>query len=113
MELSELEYELPPGLIAQHPAARRDASRLLVYERATREVRNRTFDQLQDELHGELVGELHPATCATALAPWVLPEALTVNRFTVSTLPSENSSVNTPRRLPTSHWTGRSSCWSI
>src|SRR5690242_1523034 len=54
MDLSELEYELPPELIAQHPAERRDASRLLVYERATGFVRHRTFDELPDELHGEL-----------------------------------------------------------
>jgi S-adenosylmethionine:tRNA ribosyltransferase-isomerase len=55
MELSELEYELPPELIAQHPAERRDASRLLVYDRTTGAVRQRTFAELPDELHGELV----------------------------------------------------------
>jgi S-adenosylmethionine:tRNA ribosyltransferase-isomerase len=55
MDLSELDYELPPELIAQHPAERRDASRLLVYERATGAVRHRTFDELPLELAGELV----------------------------------------------------------
>jgi S-adenosylmethionine:tRNA ribosyltransferase-isomerase len=55
MELSELDYELPPELIAQHPAERRDASRLLVYERETGTVRHRTFVDLRDELRGELV----------------------------------------------------------
>ena len=55
MDLSELEYELPAELIAQHPAERRDASRLLVYERATGAVRHRTFEQLPEELAGELV----------------------------------------------------------
>jgi S-adenosylmethionine:tRNA ribosyltransferase-isomerase len=54
MDLSELDYELPPELIAQHPAARRDASRLLVYERATGAVRHRTFGELPAELRGEL-----------------------------------------------------------
>ena len=54
MDLSELDYELPPELIAQHPAARRDASRLLVYERETGAVRHRAFGELPDELHGEL-----------------------------------------------------------
>ena len=55
MDLSELDYELPPDLIAQHPAERRDASRLLVYERETGEVRYRSFAELPEELHGELV----------------------------------------------------------
>jgi S-adenosylmethionine:tRNA ribosyltransferase-isomerase len=55
MDLSELDYELPPELIAQHPAERRDASRLLVYERSTGAIRHRTFAELPDELHGELV----------------------------------------------------------
>ena len=55
MDLSELDYELPPELIAQDPTARRGASRLLVYERGTRAVRHRTFNELPDELHGELV----------------------------------------------------------
>src|SRR5437667_4124871 len=55
MDLSELDYELPPELIAQHPAERRDASRLLVYERATGAVRHRSFRELPEELHGELV----------------------------------------------------------
>jgi S-adenosylmethionine:tRNA ribosyltransferase-isomerase len=50
MELSELDYELPPELIAQHPAERRDASRLLVYERRTGTIRHRTFDELPEEL---------------------------------------------------------------
>jgi S-adenosylmethionine:tRNA ribosyltransferase-isomerase len=55
MDLSELDYELPPELIAQDPAERRDASRLLVYERATGSVRHRTFGGLPDELDGELI----------------------------------------------------------
>jgi S-adenosylmethionine:tRNA ribosyltransferase-isomerase len=56
MKLSELDYELPPELIAQRPLERRDASRLLVYERATREVRHRKFSELPEELaEGELV----------------------------------------------------------
>jgi len=55
MDLSELDYELPPELIAQHPAERRDASRLLVYDRATGETRHRAFHELEEELQGELV----------------------------------------------------------
>ena len=34
MESRELDYDLPPELIAQHPADRRDESRLLVFDRA-------------------------------------------------------------------------------
>jgi S-adenosylmethionine:tRNA ribosyltransferase-isomerase len=55
MDLIELDYELPPELIAQHPAERRDASQLLVYERESGAVRHRTFAQLPEELRGELV----------------------------------------------------------
>jgi S-adenosylmethionine:tRNA ribosyltransferase-isomerase len=56
METAELEYELPPELIAQRPAERRDESRLLVFERATGEVRHLRFSDLPDELaEGELV----------------------------------------------------------
>jgi S-adenosylmethionine:tRNA ribosyltransferase-isomerase len=55
MRSEELDYDLPPELIAQHPVAQRDASRLLVYERATGVVRHRRFTDLPDELDGELV----------------------------------------------------------
>jgi S-adenosylmethionine:tRNA ribosyltransferase-isomerase len=56
MKVSELDYELPSELIAQHPLDRRDDSRLLVYERASAEVRHRRFSELPEELvRGELV----------------------------------------------------------
>src|SRR5713226_97054 len=56
MESSALDYDLPPELIAQKPADPRDSSRLLVYERATGEVRHRRFRELPEELtRGELV----------------------------------------------------------
>jgi S-adenosylmethionine:tRNA ribosyltransferase-isomerase len=54
MDASDLEYDLPQELIAQRPADRRDASRLLVYERATGAVRHRRFAELPDEVSGEL-----------------------------------------------------------
>jgi S-adenosylmethionine:tRNA ribosyltransferase-isomerase len=50
MNASELEYFLPSELIAQHPAERRDESRLLVYSRESREVRHRVFRDLPAEL---------------------------------------------------------------
>ena len=50
MRSAELDYELPPELIAQRPADRRDASRLLVYDRATGDVAHRHFSELPQEL---------------------------------------------------------------
>jgi S-adenosylmethionine:tRNA ribosyltransferase-isomerase len=50
MKLSELDYELPAELIAQRPLERRDESRLLVYDRATGDVRHRRFSELAEEL---------------------------------------------------------------
>ena len=46
MKSAELDYDLPPELIAQHPLERRDESRLLVYDRATGAVRHRVFGDL-------------------------------------------------------------------
>ena len=53
MDSSELDYDLPPELIAQRPVEPRDASRLLVYSRATGELRHRAFRDLPDELPAE------------------------------------------------------------
>jgi len=47
---AELDYDLPADLIAQQPAEPRSSARLLVYDRATREIRHRTFADLLDEL---------------------------------------------------------------
>ena len=55
MKSVELEYDLPPELIAQQPAERRDHSRLLVFDRATGEIRHRRFDELLNEVGGLLV----------------------------------------------------------
>jgi S-adenosylmethionine:tRNA ribosyltransferase-isomerase len=55
MKSSELDYALPPELIAQHPLERRDESRLLVYERADGSVRHRGFAGLPGELGDALV----------------------------------------------------------
>jgi len=53
MRADELDYALPQALIAQRPAARRDESRLLVYSRASEEVRHAVFRDLPDLLPPE------------------------------------------------------------
>jgi len=50
MNTSELDYELPPELIAQRPAANRDESRLLVVSREGGKPRHRRFRDLPEEL---------------------------------------------------------------
>src|ERR671932_1882036 len=55
MKSSVLDYDLPPELIAQRPAERRDASRLLVYDRASGAVRHRTFAELPEEIGDALI----------------------------------------------------------
>ena len=46
MKTSDFSYELPPELIAQHPAERRDASRLMTLNRATGEIGHYHFYDL-------------------------------------------------------------------
>jgi S-adenosylmethionine:tRNA ribosyltransferase-isomerase len=53
MKAADLDYALPPELIAQRPLVQRDRSRLLVFERSTGAVRHLRFDQLPDELPSE------------------------------------------------------------
>src|SRR5512133_1325792 len=55
MKTDELDYDLPPELIAQHPSARRDESRLLVFDRRGGGVQHRRFRELPDVLREELV----------------------------------------------------------
>src|SRR5437868_10100775 len=55
MRVDQLDYVLPPELIAQRPQARRDQSRLLVYDRVSGEVHHRTFAELPDVIGDALV----------------------------------------------------------
>jgi S-adenosylmethionine:tRNA ribosyltransferase-isomerase len=55
MKTRELDYDLPAELIAQHPVARRDESRLLVYPRVTQRVHEVRFAELPDVIGDALV----------------------------------------------------------
>ena len=56
MKTSDFEYELPPELIAQEPAAERDKCRLLVMDRATGELEDRIFCDIVDYVNpGDLL----------------------------------------------------------
>ncbi len=55
MRVDELDYDLPPELIAQRPEARRDQSRLLVHDRMSGQVHHRTFAELPDVAGDALV----------------------------------------------------------
>ncbi|MBT0654629.1 tRNA preQ1(34) S-adenosylmethionine ribosyltransferase-isomerase QueA [Geomobilimonas luticola] len=46
MELEEFDYHLPPELIAQVPAARRDAARLMTLERSTGKIGETVFSEV-------------------------------------------------------------------
>ena len=50
MDIADFEFELPPSAIAQEPLLERDASRLLVLDRATGRRRHCTFRDLPDWL---------------------------------------------------------------
>jgi S-adenosylmethionine:tRNA ribosyltransferase-isomerase len=70
MKTRELEYDLPPGLIAQHPVARRDESRLLVYDRMSERVDHRRFAELPD-----VVGDALTLVNDTRVVPARIPIA--------------------------------------
>jgi S-adenosylmethionine:tRNA ribosyltransferase-isomerase len=50
MHIANFDYHLPPELIAQTPIEPRDASRMLVLERATGQIEHRMFRDLPDYL---------------------------------------------------------------
>ncbi len=50
MKVADFDYELPPELIAQEPAARRDGARMLVLDRAKQTWEHRRFADLPDYL---------------------------------------------------------------
>lgn len=48
MDLAAFDYDLPPGLIAQTPLAKRDESRLMVLNRTNGRIAHQTFHQIID-----------------------------------------------------------------
>ena len=48
MKLSDFDYDLPPGYIAQHPLKKRDSSRLMLLNRKDRSIRHHSFQQIVD-----------------------------------------------------------------
>lgn len=53
MRLDELDYDLPPELIAQRPLPRRDSSRLLTVDRQSGAVQDHAFSEFPDLLRGD------------------------------------------------------------
>jgi S-adenosylmethionine:tRNA ribosyltransferase-isomerase len=53
MDVGEFDYELPPERIAQRPLAERDASRLLLLDRASGALEDRQFRELPEILRGD------------------------------------------------------------
>jgi len=68
MDVALFDYELPAELIAQEPAEPRDASRLLVLDRATGALEDRGFS--------DLVELLRPGDCLVANRSRVIPARL-------------------------------------
>lgn len=50
MNTADFNYNLPPELIAQRPLSQRDASRLMVLDRANKQISHQTFTDLLDYL---------------------------------------------------------------
>src|SRR3979490_1569989 len=53
MRLSDFNYELPPGNIAQRPLDQRDASRMLILDRARQDWEDFAFRSLPERLRGD------------------------------------------------------------
>jgi S-adenosylmethionine:tRNA ribosyltransferase-isomerase len=48
MKLSDYQYKIPPGLIAKFPTEERDKSKMMVLNRKTQEIENKTFEDIVD-----------------------------------------------------------------
>jgi S-adenosylmethionine:tRNA ribosyltransferase-isomerase len=70
----ELDYDLPPELIAQRPAEPRDASRLLVADRATGAVEHASFRDLPDLLPAGTLSVVNDTRVVAARIPLERPK---------------------------------------
>ena len=68
MNVKDFDYELPKELIAQDPLSDRSASRLLLLDRETGNIRHRVFK--------EIVGELQNGDCLVINNTKVIPARL-------------------------------------
>jgi S-adenosylmethionine:tRNA ribosyltransferase-isomerase len=68
MNIRDFDFDLPPELIAQRPAARRDDSRMMVVERATGRISHRAFRDFPDLLRGDELLVLNDAKVIPAKA---------------------------------------------
>src|SRR5262249_8308815 len=82
MKRRYLEYDRPPELIAQHPVARRDESRLLVYDRVSERVDHRRFAEVPDVL-GDALAVVNDTRVVPARIPIERPrgEVLLLERL--------------------------------
>jgi S-adenosylmethionine:tRNA ribosyltransferase-isomerase len=74
MRADELDYDLPPELIAQHPAEPRDASRLLVHDRATGATEHATFRDLPELLPAGTLSVVNDTRVVPARIPIERPK---------------------------------------
>ena len=72
MKTSDFEYELPPELIAQEPAAERDGCRLLVMDRVT--------GALEDRIFRDIIDYVNPGDLLVVNETRVLPARLLGNK---------------------------------
>ena len=68
MKVSDLNYDLPKELIAQHPMEKRDESRLMVLHRDTKQIEDKTFK--------DVIDYLEPGDCLVRNNTKVIPARL-------------------------------------
>lgn len=74
MDIQELDYELPPELIAQQPADQRDRSRLMIVDRRDGSITHGHF--------ADVVNYLHPGDCMAMNDSRVIPARVYAHRTT-------------------------------